>query len=38
MRRQNMTTQETIELYNKYVIANYKRLPRVIVRGEGCYL
>ncbi|MCJ7728913.1 MAG: aspartate aminotransferase family protein [Sedimentisphaerales bacterium] len=33
-----MTTQETIELYNKYVIANYKRLPRVIVRGEGCYL
>jgi acetylornithine/N-succinyldiaminopimelate aminotransferase len=33
-----MTTKETIELYNKYVIANYKRLPRVIVRGEGCYL
>ena len=33
-----MKTQETIELYNKYVIANYKRLPRVIVRGEGCYL
>ena len=33
-----MTTQETIELFNKYVIANYGRLPRVIVRGEGCYL
>ena len=33
-----MATQETIELYNKYVIANYKRLPRVIVKGEGCYL
>ncbi len=33
-----MTTKETIELYNKYVIANYKRLPRVVVRGEGCYL
>jgi acetylornithine/N-succinyldiaminopimelate aminotransferase len=33
-----MTTKETIELYNKYVIANYKRLERVIVRGEGCYL
>jgi acetylornithine/N-succinyldiaminopimelate aminotransferase len=33
-----MTTQETIELYNKYVIANYKRLPRVIVKGQGCYL
>jgi acetylornithine/N-succinyldiaminopimelate aminotransferase len=33
-----MTTQETIELYNKFVIANYNRLPRVIVTGEGCYL
>jgi acetylornithine/N-succinyldiaminopimelate aminotransferase len=33
-----MNTQETIELYSKYVIANYKRLPRVIVKGEGCYL
>ncbi len=32
-----MTTQETIELFEKYVIGNYKRLPRVIVRGEGCY-
>ena len=33
-----MTTQETIELFDKYVIANYGRLNRVIVRGEGCYL
>ena len=33
-----MTTKETIELFDKYVIANYKRLPRVIVKGEGCYL
>jgi acetylornithine/N-succinyldiaminopimelate aminotransferase len=33
-----MKTKETIELYTKYVIANYKRLPRVTVRGEGCYL
>ncbi len=33
-----MTTQETIELFNKHVIANYGRLPRVIVKGEGCYL
>ncbi len=33
-----MTTQETIDLFNKYVIANYSRLPRVITRGEGCYL
>ena len=36
--RGTMTTQETIELFNKYVIANYGRLPRVIVKGEGCYL
>lgn len=33
-----MTTKETIELFDKYVIANYGRLPRVIVKGEGCYL
>jgi acetylornithine/N-succinyldiaminopimelate aminotransferase len=33
-----MTTQETIDLFSKYVIANYSRLPRVITRGEGCYL
>jgi len=33
-----MTTQETIELFDKYVIANYGRLDRVIIRGEGCYL
>ena len=33
-----MTTQETIDLFDKYVIANYGRLARVIVRGEGCYL
>ena len=32
-----MTTQETISLFDKYVIANYGRLPRVIVKGEGCY-
>jgi predicted acetylornithine/succinylornithine family transaminase len=32
-----MTTEETIDLFNKYVIGNYSRLPRVIVRGEGCY-
>ena len=33
-----MTTQETIELFDKYVISNYGRLPRTIVKGEGCYL
>lgn len=33
-----MTTKETIELFDKYVIANYTRVPRVIVRAEGCYM
>jgi acetylornithine/N-succinyldiaminopimelate aminotransferase len=33
-----MTTKETIELFEKYVIANYGRLPRVIVKGQGCYM
>jgi len=33
-----MTTQETIDMFDKYVIANYGRLPRVITKGEGCYL
>jgi len=32
-----MTTQETIALFDKYVIGNYTRLPRVIVKGQGCY-
>jgi acetylornithine/N-succinyldiaminopimelate aminotransferase len=25
-------------MFDKYVIANYGRLPRVIVKGNGCYL
>jgi len=33
-----MTTEETIKLFDKYVISNYTRLPRVIVKGKGCYL
>jgi len=33
-----MTTDETIGLFEKYVISNYGRLARVIVRGQGCYL
>jgi acetylornithine/N-succinyldiaminopimelate aminotransferase len=32
-----MNTEETIGLFDKYVIGNYSRLRRVIVRGEGCY-
>ena len=33
-----MTTKEVIEMFDKYVIANYGRLPRVITKGQGCYL
>ena len=33
-----MDTQETIELFDKYVIGNYTRLSRVIVKGQGCYM
>ena len=33
-----MTTQETIGIFDKYVIANYGRLPRVMVKGEGAWL
>jgi len=33
-----MTTKETIGLFDKYVIGNYPRLPRVIVKGQGCYM
>ncbi len=33
-----MNTKETIEIFEKYVIANYGRLPTAIVRGEGNYL
>src|SRR5438876_849909 len=30
-----MNTPETIELFERYVIGNYKRYPVVLVRGEG---
>jgi len=33
-----MNTEQVIELFDKYVIANYGRLPRVIVKGTDCYL
>ena len=33
-----MTTEETIALFDKYVISNYGRLGKVIVKGKGCYL
>lgn len=33
-----MSTEKTIAQFDKYVIANYGRLPRVIVKGKGCYI
>jgi acetylornithine/N-succinyldiaminopimelate aminotransferase len=33
-----MNTKQTIELFEKYVIGNYSRLPRVIVKGSGGYM
>jgi len=31
-------TKKIIELFDKYVIANYSRLPRAIVKGQGSYI
>ena len=33
-----MNTQDIIGLFDQYVIGNYGRLPRVIVKGQGCRL
>jgi len=30
-----LSTKETLDLFDRYVVANYGRLPVVIVRGEG---
>jgi hypothetical protein len=30
-----MTTQETIDLFQRFVIGNYKRYPVALMRGEG---
>ncbi|MHC5061875.1 MAG: acetylornithine/succinylornithine family transaminase [Planctomycetota bacterium] len=33
-----MNTNEIIEMFDKYVIANYGRLPKAIVKGAGNYI
>jgi len=33
-----MNTKEIIEMFDKYVIANYGRLPKAIVKGQGNYI
>ena len=32
-----MTTQEIIEMFDEYVIGNYGRLPKAVVKGDGSY-
>ena len=33
-----LTSQQTVELFQKYVIGNYTRAPVCLVRGEGSYV
>jgi predicted acetylornithine/succinylornithine family transaminase len=33
-----MTSQETIDVFSRYVIGNYRRFPVSLVRGEGSYV
>lgn len=33
-----MNSQQTVELFQRYVIANYTRYPVCLVRGEGSYV
>ena len=33
-----MTTRETIDLFDRYVIGNYRRSPVCLVRGEGSHV
>jgi predicted acetylornithine/succinylornithine family transaminase len=34
----SLNSQETIDLFSKYVIPNYKRFPVCLVRGEGSWV
>lgn len=33
-----LSSQETLEVFQRYVIGNYRRFPVVLVRGEGSYV
>jgi acetylornithine/N-succinyldiaminopimelate aminotransferase len=35
---ETMSSQETIELFQKYVVPNYRRYPVCLVRGSGSYV
>ena len=34
----NLTSEETVKLFQRYVIPNYGRFPVALVRGEGSYV
>ena len=36
--QQPMTSEETLKLFQQYVIPNYSRFPVALVRGEGSYV
>jgi len=36
--RQALSSAETVKLFGRYVIPNYRRFPVNLVRGEGCYV
>ena len=38
MANRGMSSQETIQLFEQYVIPNYRRFPVSLVRGEGSYV
>src|SRR5687767_15918575 len=35
---ETMSSQETIDLFHKYVVPNYRRYPVCLVRGSGSYV
>ncbi len=38
MNQPTLSSQETLALFQRYVIGNYRRFPVVLVRGEGSYV
>lgn len=38
MSEENLTSQQTIDLFEKFVIPNYRRYPISLVRGEGSHV
>ena len=36
--KQSLSSAETVELFGRYVIPNYRRYPVNLVRGENCYV